>query len=63
MTFRRRKYRLPLTLGDLTIRRLNRGDADDVLAYRSDPVVSRQQYWEPFTEEKVYSLIASQALV
>src|SRR4051794_36632028 len=32
-----RRYRLPLLLGDLTLRRLREEDAVDVLAYRSDP--------------------------
>jgi len=52
-----------LTLGDLTVRRLHRGDAADVLAYRSDPAVAGQQYWEPFTAEQVAALVADQAHV
>ena len=55
------KYRLPIALRDLTLRRLRRTDAADVLAYRSDPSVSRQQYWEPFNAEQVALLIANQA--
>jgi RimJ/RimL family protein N-acetyltransferase len=59
----KRTYRLPLTTGDLTLRRLRPGDAADVFAYRSDPEVARRQYWEPFTEERVEALIADQAHV
>jgi len=58
-----RTYRLPLTVGDLTLRRVRREDAADVLAYRSDPAVARQQYWEPFNLEQVQTLIANQAHV
>jgi RimJ/RimL family protein N-acetyltransferase len=58
-----RKYRLPLTLGDLTIRRLRPRDAADVLAYRSDPAVARRQYWEPLDSGQVGILIANQAHV
>jgi RimJ/RimL family protein N-acetyltransferase len=58
-----RDYRLPLTLGDLTVRRLHRDDAADVLAYRSDPAVACQQYWEPFTAEQVAMLLADQEYV
>jgi RimJ/RimL family protein N-acetyltransferase len=59
----RKKYRLPLALGDLTLRRLDRGDAADVLAYRSDPAVARHQYWEPFDAGGVATLLADQAYV
>ena len=55
------QYRLPLLLGDLALRRLRREDAADVLAYRGDPVVSRQQYWEPFTPDLVLGLLTDQA--
>jgi RimJ/RimL family protein N-acetyltransferase len=48
-------------LGDLTLRRLQREDAADVLAYRGDPAVARRQYWEPFTPEAVLVLLANQA--
>src|SRR4051812_30995495 len=58
-----RRYRLPLVLGDLALRRLRREDAADVLAYRGDPAVSRQQYWEPFTPDAVLALLADQAYV
>jgi RimJ/RimL family protein N-acetyltransferase len=58
-----RKYRLPLRPGDITIRRLRFDDAGDVLAYRSDPAVSRQQYWEPFTADQVLELIAEQRYI
>ena len=37
-----RTYRLPLTVGDLTLRRVRADDAADLLAYRSDPAVARQ---------------------
>jgi RimJ/RimL family protein N-acetyltransferase len=63
MTADQRKYRLPLTSGELSVRRLRPGDAADVLAYRSDPAVARQQYWEPFTPGQVDALIADQAYV
>jgi len=56
-----RKYRLPLTQGDLMVRSLHDGDGADILAYRSDPAIARQQYWEPFTAEGVAMLLASQA--
>ncbi len=55
-----RKYRLPLVLGDLTLRRLTQSDAADVLAYRSDPAVARHQYWEPYTAEQVRGVLADQ---
>jgi hypothetical protein len=58
-----RKYRLPLELGDLTLRRLCRADAADVLAYRSDPAVAGRQYWEPYTPEGVAALLANQSHV
>jgi RimJ/RimL family protein N-acetyltransferase len=58
-----RNYRLPLTLDDLTFRRLQRGEAAAGLAYRSDAAVARQQYWEPFNAEQVGVLIADQACV
>jgi RimJ/RimL family protein N-acetyltransferase len=58
-----RKFRLPLALDDLTIRRVRRGDAADLLEYRSDPEVARQQYWEPFTAEQVARLLQEQAHV
>jgi RimJ/RimL family protein N-acetyltransferase len=58
-----RKYRLPLLLEDLTVRRLRPDDAADVLAYRSDPAVARYQYWEPFTARRVEELIAEQDYV
>jgi RimJ/RimL family protein N-acetyltransferase len=57
------QYRLPLLLGDLTLRRLRFEDAADVLAYRGDPVVARQQYWEPYAPEAVLALLANQAHV
>ena len=57
----RRQYRLPLVLGDLSLRRLRREDAADVLAYRGDPAVARQQYWEPLTPDAVLTLLADQA--
>ena len=53
-----RQYRLPLVLGDLTLRRLRRLDASDVLAYRGDPAVAGKQYWEPYTPEGVQKLLA-----
>jgi RimJ/RimL family protein N-acetyltransferase len=56
-----RRYRLPLALGDLTLRRLRHADAADVLAYRGDPAVAQQQYWEPFTPDMVLKLLADQA--
>jgi RimJ/RimL family protein N-acetyltransferase len=56
-----RRYRLPLVLGDLTLRRLRRGDAADVLAYRGDPAVARRQYWEPLTPDGVLTLLTQQA--
>lgn len=55
-----RRYRLPLVLGDLSLRRLRYADAVDVLAYRGDPAVARQQYWEPFTSDAVLKLLADQ---
>jgi RimJ/RimL family protein N-acetyltransferase len=58
-----RRYRLPLVLGDLILRRLGRGDAADVLEYRGDPAVARQQYWEPFTQDRVLMLLAEQAQI
>jgi RimJ/RimL family protein N-acetyltransferase len=58
-----KKYRLPLALGDLTLRRFDRDDAADVLAYRSDPAVARHQYWEPFDAGGVATLLADQAYV
>src|SRR5690348_13753033 len=54
------KFRLPLALGDLTIRRVGIDDAADLLEYRSDPEVARQQYWEPFTAEQVARLLRGQ---
>jgi RimJ/RimL family protein N-acetyltransferase len=56
-------YRLPLTLGDLTLRRLQPNDAADVFAYRSDPAVARHQYWEPLNANQVAILIADQARI
>ena len=56
-----RRYRLPLVLGDLTLRRLRRADAADVLAYRGDPAVARQQYWEPLAPDAVLALLDEQA--
>jgi RimJ/RimL family protein N-acetyltransferase len=56
-------YRLPLVLGDLTLRRLAKDDAADVLAYRSDPEVARYQYWEPYDGLQVANLIADQGYV
>jgi RimJ/RimL family protein N-acetyltransferase len=56
-------FRLPLTLGDLTMRRVGGDDAADLLEYRSDPDVARQQYWEPFTAEGVAMLLLSQSHV
>jgi aminoglycoside 6'-N-acetyltransferase len=58
-----RLYHLPLVLGDLTLRRLCKGDAADVLAYRGDPAVARQQYWEPLTLDGVLALLATQPLI
>jgi RimJ/RimL family protein N-acetyltransferase len=55
-----RTCRLPLTLGDITVRRVRRGDEPDLLAYRSDPAVAAQQYWEPFSLGQVTKLIADQ---
>jgi RimJ/RimL family protein N-acetyltransferase len=60
---KQRKYRLPLLQGDLAVRRLHAGDGTDILAYRSDPAVARQQYWEPYTAEGVALLLAGQAHV
>ena len=58
-----RQHRLPLVLGDLTLRRLRRLDASDMLAYRGDPAVAGKQYWEPYTPEGVQKLLAEQAYV
>lgn len=58
-----RTYRLPLTLGDMTIRRVRRGDEADLLAYRSDPAVAGRQYWEPFNLGQVSKLVADQEFV
>jgi len=58
-----RTYRLPLAVGDLTLRRVRRADAADLLAYRSDPAVARQQYWEPFDADGVARLIEEQSYV
>ncbi|MBN9120792.1 MAG: GNAT family N-acetyltransferase [Planctomycetes bacterium] len=58
-----RRYRLPLVLGDLSLRRLRPGDAADVLAYRGDPAVARGQYWEPYTAEGVRVLLIDQGHV
>jgi RimJ/RimL family protein N-acetyltransferase len=60
---KQRNYRLPLTFGDLTVRRLLKSDVADVFAYRSDPAVAEQQYWEPYTLEKVINVVADQAHV
>ena len=58
-----RAYRLPLTVGDLTLRRVRRADAADLLAYRSDPAVARQQDREPFDAGRVATLIEEQSYV
>jgi RimJ/RimL family protein N-acetyltransferase len=58
-----RTARLPLRLGDLTVRQVRLEDAADVLEYRSNPEVARQQYWEPFTAERVETLLANLAHV
>lgn len=60
---KRPKTRLPLELGDLTIRRVLLSDARDLLEYRSDPEVARHQYWEPLTAEGVAELLAHQSQV
>lgn len=59
----RADYRLPLVLGDLTVRRLRPGDGPNVLAYLSDPAVAAGQYWDPFTPDQVAELFAEQAEV
>jgi RimJ/RimL family protein N-acetyltransferase len=56
-----RRYRLPLLLGDLTLRRLRREDTSDLLAFLGDPGIARQQYWEPYTLDRVLTLLADQA--
>jgi RimJ/RimL family protein N-acetyltransferase len=57
------KCHLPIVLGDLTLRRVHRDDAADLLEYRSDPLVARQQFWDPFNSLQVASLIADQSCV
>jgi RimJ/RimL family protein N-acetyltransferase len=56
-----RRYRLPLMLGDIRLRRLQRSDAADILAYRSDPAVAQWQYWEPLDGERVAVLLTDQS--
>jgi RimJ/RimL family protein N-acetyltransferase len=56
-----RQYRLPLMLGDICLRRLQRTDAADILEYRSDLAVARWQYWEPLDGESVAVLLENQA--
>src|SRR5262249_25499699 len=60
---KRPKTRLPLDLGDLTVRRVLTSDARDLLEYRSNPEVAQHQYWEPFTDEAVGELLEHQSQV
>lgn len=60
---KRMRTRLPLALGDLTIRRVILPDTDNLLEYLSDPEVARHQYWEPFTATTVAELLESQSQV
>jgi aminoglycoside 6'-N-acetyltransferase len=55
--------RLPLVVGELTLRRVERCDAADLLEYRSDPAVARYQYWEPHTAERVAALLDLQSQI
>jgi RimJ/RimL family protein N-acetyltransferase len=52
----------PFTLHSqrLTLRRLQPGDAEAILAYRSLPQVARYQSWEAYTLEEAEALIADQ---
>jgi RimJ/RimL family protein N-acetyltransferase len=51
------KTRLPLALGEVTLRCLRADDASDLLEYRSNPEVARYQYLEPDTAEVVATLL------
>jgi RimJ/RimL family protein N-acetyltransferase len=53
----RPETRLPLVVGELTLRRVTAGDARDLLEYRSDPEVARYQYNEPATAERIADII------
>jgi RimJ/RimL family protein N-acetyltransferase len=60
---KRPKTRLPLDLGDLTIRRILLSDAPDLLEYLANPEVARYQYREPLTAEAVAELLDHQSQV
>jgi RimJ/RimL family protein N-acetyltransferase len=45
----------------LSIRRLEPGDAEAMFAYRSDPLITRFQNWEPRSVEEIWTFIAGLA--
>lgn len=51
---------LPIRIDNLLLRRVCERDFIDMFAYYGHPEVARYQFWEPFTEEQVSQLIASQ---
>ena len=48
----------PILTERLSIRRLELGDADSMFQYRSDPMISRYQNWEPDSVGEVRTFIA-----
>jgi RimJ/RimL family protein N-acetyltransferase len=49
--------RIPILTERLTIKKLERQDAERLFRYRSNPSVSRFQFWEPASIEEVQSFI------
>lgn len=55
------KWRLPLSVGGMAIRRIGSADSQDLYEYLSDPNVARYQFWEPYTADRVAELIECQS--